>query len=91
MEIAIILEIINAVLLLFLLYIYANNYREMKTAFGLGLILFALLFLVQNLLAVFFHLTMMDYYSAAAMQHALVLSGLQTIALAILSFVTWKA
>ena len=88
MEIAIVLEFFNGLLLLFLLYTYVQNYRQMKTAFGLGLIFFALFLLVENVLAAFFHLTMMNYYSPEAMQHALVLNAVQTIALAILAWIT---
>lgn len=90
MELAIIIEIVNVVLLLFLLSIYVQNYRQMKTVFGLGLIVFALFLLAQNLLAAFFHLTMLNYYSPESMQHGLILSGIQTIALAVLSWVTWR-
>ena len=90
MEIAVIIEVLNAVLLIALLYAYVQNYREMKTNLGLGLILFAGLLLVQNLLALYFHLMMHDFYSMEAMQHATFLNGAQLIALAILNYVTWK-
>ncbi|HLC92720.1 MAG TPA: hypothetical protein VJH23_03360, partial [archaeon] len=81
MELAIILEAVNSVLLLSLLYVYIGNYRELKNAFVLGLIVFAGFMLLQNLLALYFHFAMVDYYSKELMQHALVISGAQTIAL----------
>ncbi len=90
MEIAVILEAINSVLLILLLYVYIGNYKQMKNNFTLGLILFAGFVLLQNLVGLYFHLMMVEYYSQQAMQHALLLSGLQTIALAVLNYVTWK-
>ncbi len=90
MELAAGLEIINSVLLVFLLYIYVQNYRQMKTVFGLGLIFFAVLLLVQNVLAAYFHMAMLDFYSREAMEHGMILSGVQTVALGVLAFVTWK-
>ncbi len=90
MELAIILEAINSLLLLTLLYVYFGNYRQMRSNFTLGLIVFAAFLLLQNLVALYFHLMMVDYYSGAVMQHALVLNSLQTIALVVLNYVTWK-
>ena len=90
MELAIIIEAINSVLLLSLLYVYAGNYRQMRSNFTLGLIVFAAFLLLQNLAALYFHLMMVDYYSDVVMQHALVISGVQTVALAVLNYVTWK-
>jgi len=90
MELAVFFEVVNILLLLFLLFVYAQNYRQMKCAFSLGLMVFAGFFLVQNLIAVYFHLTMMEYYSRLVMQHAFVLAGIQTVALAALAWVTWR-
>ena len=90
MELAIILEALNSLLLISLLYIYISNYRQMVNNFTLGLIAFALFLLMQNLVALYFHLMMVDYYSAAVMGHALVITGLQTVALIVLNYVTWK-
>jgi len=90
MELAVILEAINSLLLLSLLYIYFGNYRQVKSNFTIGIILFAAFLLLQNLVALYFHLMMVDYYSGPVMGHALVLSGLQTIALVVLNYVTWK-
>ena len=90
MELAVIFEIVNVVLLLFLLNIYVQNYREMKTHLGLGLIIFAGFLLLQNLIGVYFHFVMVDYYSFEVMGHARILSAVQTVALLVLSYVTWK-
>ena len=90
MELTVIFEIVNVVLLLFLLSVYVQNYREMKTHLGLGLIIFAGFLLIQNLTGIYFHFVMIEYYSFEVMGHARVLSGIQTVALIVLAYVTWK-
>jgi len=90
METAIILEAINILLLIFLMYVYVQNYKEMKTNLGLGLIIFSAFLFLQNAIALYFHLMMVNYYSPDVMVHAMILNGAQTIALAVLAWVTWK-
>jgi hypothetical protein len=90
MQFTIGLEVLNVLLLVFLLYVYVQNYRQMKTVFGLGLIVFALFLLLQNGMASYFHLTMANYYSMEAKMHATLFSGAQTVALIVLAWVTWK-
>jgi len=90
MELTVVFEVLNILLLLFLLSVYLNNYRQIKTSIGLGLIIFSALLLMQNAMAVYFHFAMVDYYSVAVMGHAAILSALQTVALAVLAWVTWK-
>jgi len=46
----ILISIGNIILLISLIYIYWDSYKEMKTRFTLGLMLFACLLLLQNLL-----------------------------------------
>lgn len=90
MDFSVIFGIVNIILLLLLLYVYAQNYRQMKSPFLLGLMLFAVIFLVENILGVYFHFMMVDYYSAEAMGNVRILMAIQTVALAILTWVTWR-
>jgi hypothetical protein len=87
---AIILEIINSILLIVLLSVYIKNYKEVKMDFTLGLIIFAGFLLLQNLAALYFHLSMIDYYSSEVIFQATILNVVQTIALIVLNYVTWK-
>ena len=45
-----VIEIVNIVLLLGLLYIYVNSYRKVKSEFTMGLIFFISAFLVKSLM-----------------------------------------
>ncbi len=89
MELAVVLDAVNLLLLASLLYVYVGNYRAIRTGLGLGLVLFAVLLAVQNALALYFHVAMVDYYSAAVMGHALWLNAAQTAALLVLTWKTW--
>jgi hypothetical protein len=40
--------LLNTVLILILLWLYSSNYRKIRTTFTLGLILFVIFFLAQN-------------------------------------------
>jgi len=90
MQMTVLFETVNVLLVLFLLKVYVENYRQMKTPLGLGLIIFSGFLLLQNITAAYFHFTMVDYYSTEVMAQAFVLTGLETVALAVLSWVTWK-
>ncbi len=90
MEFPVILELINVALLLFLLSVYIQNYRQMKSTFCSGLIVFAFLLLLQNIFAAYFHFVQLDFYTAEAMQHAILVSGAQTAGLLALAWVTWR-
>lgn len=89
MELAIILNIANLALLIFLLSVYLPNYKTLKTGFGLGLILFALFLLLENAMSLYGYFSMHDAYAGAMQQESWV-NIAQTAALLILAYVTWK-
>ena len=45
------LSVLNSLVLLALLYIYARNYAHLKTKYNIGLLIFSFLFLIDNILA----------------------------------------
>ena len=83
-------ELVSVVLLAGLFYIYLQNYRKMHSKFALGLLFFAAFFLIQNLMAIYFQVAMVSYYTHEVSEHIFILTLAQTIGLLILSFVTWK-
>ncbi|MBI5553894.1 MAG: hypothetical protein HY917_04095 [Candidatus Diapherotrites archaeon] len=90
MELATIIALINSGLLALLLLVYLQNYRSMKTTFGLGLIVFSGLLMIESLVSIYFQLAMIEYYSSEAMNQAFILSALKMMALAALNWITWK-
>ena len=84
-----ILTAISVVLLLVLLVLYIRNLRSVKSKLLIGLIIFVGLFLLQNAVSLFYYVTMMDYYVAGVEPHMFVFSLLQTIAFAIMLWISW--
>ena len=90
MALTTILAAISALILAALSYIYIRNLRKIRSNFTIGLLIFALLFLIQNIVSLYFYLTMMDYYVPAVELHVFIFTLLQTIGFAILLKLTWE-
>lgn len=90
MNVTTILTGISTLLLLGLLYVYYKSLKKIKSKFTIGLLIFALLFLLQNLVSLYFYLTMIQYYSPQVEVHVFILTLLQTIAFLILLKITWE-
>ncbi len=90
--IASVLAALNAVLLTVLAAIWLRNYRAFKTPLVLGLLAFALVLLIENLLALYFYFDMRMLYVSDPQVHQAValLRGLQFVAIASLTVVTVK-
>ncbi len=81
---------INVLLLLSILFVYFKSMIRIKSEFTVGLALFAGLFLVQNLVSFYFFFTMTPYFVNAVETHVFILTILQTLAFAVLNWITWK-
>ena len=80
-----------SILLLFgLLFVYYKNLKTARSKFTIGLFIFAVLFLIQNSVSLYYYLTMMAYYAPEVEVHVFILTLLQTIAFAILLKITWE-
>jgi hypothetical protein len=80
----------NILFLLGLLYIYAQNYRQVKSKLTLGLVLFVLIFLAHSLMNIYFELTMVMYDSLSAKQAALVLEAVKAVSFGLLLWISWE-
>ena len=87
---AILLSILNIGLLASLLYVYVGNYRKLSSQFSLGLIIFASILIIENILAAYFSYTMMGLYAEKVASQALILRGIETLSLVVLAVITWK-
>ncbi len=89
-DLATIISIANVLMSISLLYVYIKNYLKMKLPFTLGLIIFAAIFLLQNLAAIYFQFAMIMYYTKDVAEFALVINTLECLGLASLVYVTYK-
>jgi hypothetical protein len=91
-QLASLLAGVNLVCLLVLVAVWARNYRRFRTTLVLGLLAFALAMLVENVLALYFFVTMQSLYSGDphVQQAVLVLRALQLVAVGTLTYATLK-
>ena len=73
-----------------LLYVYVTNYRHLQSPFSLGLILFAGLFLLENVAAIYFYLAMSESEGANVAIPMLALNAAELIGFATLFYVSWR-
>ena len=88
MNLTTIMAVVSSIVLAGLLHIYIRNLKKIKSNFTIGLFIFALLFLIQNLVSVYYYLTMMEYYSPEVEVHVFILTLLQTTGFLVLLKIT---
>ena len=80
---------INIILLLLLLSVYISSYRRLKSSFSLGLILFAVLLIMQNAVFIFFLLGREGFHGPGMGTPVLSLNIIEFGALIALVKTTW--
>lgn len=81
--------IVNATLLLVLIGIWSRNYREIRAPLTLGSIVFATLLLAENAVALYTYLNPPEMSPPAA-EMMMILQILETVGIAVLTYVTWQ-
>lgn len=89
-KIAAVLNVINLGLILALMYVYFTNYKKVRSTYILGLLLFASLFFIHNLVSFYYNFNLLPFYIDEVKVFAFVFTLLQTLALLSLTWVTWK-
>jgi hypothetical protein len=79
---------INSILLLVLLFLYGKIVFKTKAMYPIGLFLFALFLLAQNLLAVFSYADMQAYFGDAVLPYLSGIGALELVSLVVLLKVT---
>ena len=86
-QVAAFFSTINVLLLIGLLWIYSSSFRKVRAEFTAGLLFFAGLFLVQNLISLYSFLTMFMYYAAGVTWIVLTITIVQTAGLGIVLWI----
>lgn len=89
----VVISVVNLALLSVLTYVWVSNYRKFNSPHILGLIIFAVALSAENVAAIYFHFQAMDMLyaaSTAAQTAAVILRGLQLVALLALTWTTMK-
>jgi len=83
-QVAALFSTINVLLLIGLLWIYASSFRKIRAEFTVGLLFFAALFLVQNLISLYSFLSLFMYYAPGVTWIVLTITVVQTAGLGII-------
>jgi hypothetical protein len=91
-QVAAVLSLVTVVLLTGLVWVWVQNYRAFQSGLVAGLLAFAGVLLVENLLALGFFVSMQPLYAGDPRVQAVValLRGLQLLAVAFLTVVTMR-
>jgi hypothetical protein len=87
---AAVFSFLNVVLLAGLIAIYVNSYRRLRAEFTAGLIFFASVFLVQNLIALYSYVAMFMYYASGVGELVLAITVAQTAGLSVLLWMSLR-
>jgi len=83
-QVAAALSAVNVLLLLGLIWIYGNSFRKVRAQFTVGLVVFAALFLIQNLISLYSFVSMFMYYAPGVTGIVLAITVVQTAGLGII-------
>lgn len=86
----IVVAVASAILMLWAFAFYFRRAKSVTSSFSLGLTLFTVLFLIQNLLAILFYFQLAQSYSADVALPMLTLNGIGLAAFATLVWVIWR-
>ena len=79
---------VNVLLLLALSYVWGRNYRQIRSQHTLGALVFALLLLAENVLALYYY-RFGPAMPPPAIRAMMYLQVLETAGIAFLTYVTW--
>lgn len=80
---------VNVLLLLGLISIWVQLYREVAAPLTLGSIVFAVFLLAENVVALYFYFTA-PAMPSVAVEVMMVLQILETVGISVLTYITWK-
>ncbi|MCI4371558.1 MAG: hypothetical protein L3J78_02815 [Thermoplasmata archaeon] len=87
----VVLALASVGVLVGLLYIYVGNYLVVRSPFSLGLIVFAALFLAENLAAMYFYVAMAGGGEGPSVaMPMLTLNAAELVGFATLFYVSWR-
>lgn len=74
-----------------LLYVYGTNFRTLRAPLSLGLLIFAALFLVGNLAAMYFYVSWNGTgFGASVAMPMMILNTVQLVGFVTLFYVSWR-
>ena len=86
-----VISVVSIVVLAVLLIVYSRSFRAIKSTFSVGLVLFAVLFLIQNIAAVALYMSMAaQNYGLGVAMPMLALNVAELSGFATLLWISWQ-
>jgi len=86
------IEIFKAAMIISLARVYVKNYRDIKSKFGLGLFIFAMILLLETIVSIsIFSTTSLCESIQIAQVVRPILSTIECIGISVLAWITWKS
>ena len=85
------ISFVNVIILLLLLAVYSKNLRHIRSKYNIGLLVFSLLFLAENIITI--HLGIFTWpviLDAIVMSHIVIINLVELIGLSVLLYITWE-
>ena len=89
MDVAIVFSVLNAALLVVLLYVFVGIAIRSRASHSVGLMFFALLLLANSLLTAYSYATMAPFFGREALPYLSTISVLEFVGLTVLVKITW--
>jgi len=90
LDVARLAAVTNVVLLSALIVVWGQLYREIRSTFTLGSIVFAAFLLAENLLALWYYFNPTPGLPPFAVEIMMVLQVLEALAIATMLYITWQ-
>jgi hypothetical protein len=82
------LHVVNIILIIALIYLYSCTCRKIKGKYTMGLLIFALLFLLHCMVGLFFLITMGEHVFSGSDMAAIILEGIKTVGFVVLLWIS---
>jgi hypothetical protein len=89
MDLAVVFAVLNTIVLIALLTIYGRIAVKSRAAHSVGLVIFAVFLLAQNLMTVFAYVTMDQFFGPGALPELSGISALEFVGLLVLAKITF--
>ena len=89
MEIAVVFAVLNSVILLSLIVLYGRIATKTRATYSIGLMIFALFLLAQNLATIYSYVDMAPFFEPQALPYLSSISALEFFGLLVLARITF--
>ena len=84
------INLLNVLILLFLFNIYLKNYRHIKSKFTIGLLVFSVIFLIENIVFLALDFLISPVFEFEDLFLIMLVNIIELLGLSVLLYITWE-